>query len=311
MGYIFISYSHKDKDYVHRLQEALQNEGFEVWIDDRIDYGTRWPKVIQEKLDSCSAFIVVVSENAFESEWVQNEVTRAKRKGKPFFPLLLSGDPWLSVETTQYVDITDRSLPSKKFYVELSKVIPPTNKPGAAVFVDGYWLYYACQRLKILEKLNYKELIKSFRDHFGNEIPVYYFYALHPKRGEQQEHLNMLRNEDYIIELGSFMETQLRDGSKYIQVRGIDTLFVLRASTLPKEIETVILITGDSDFAPLIQHLQNIPKKIILITETPGSFVLRRVIKSGVIDLKKFVEDLHSKKNPFHKMATDQIVSQE
>jgi len=80
MGHIFISYSHKDKDYVHKLQEALQNEGFEVWVDDRIDYGTRWPKVIQEQLDSCSAFIVVVSESAFESEWVQNEVARAKRK---------------------------------------------------------------------------------------------------------------------------------------------------------------------------------------------------------------------------------------
>ena len=31
-------------------------------------------------------------------EWVQNEVTCAKRIGKPFFPLLLSGSPWLSIE---------------------------------------------------------------------------------------------------------------------------------------------------------------------------------------------------------------------
>jgi hypothetical protein len=46
MGHIFISYSHKDKAYVHRLAEALQNENFDVWIDDRIDYGTRWPLVI-------------------------------------------------------------------------------------------------------------------------------------------------------------------------------------------------------------------------------------------------------------------------
>ena len=46
MGHIFISYSHKDKDYIHRLQDALQAEGFEVWIDDRIDFGDEWPMVI-------------------------------------------------------------------------------------------------------------------------------------------------------------------------------------------------------------------------------------------------------------------------
>lgn len=46
MGHIFISYSHKDLSYIHKLAEALVNEGFEVWIDDRIDYGDEWPMVI-------------------------------------------------------------------------------------------------------------------------------------------------------------------------------------------------------------------------------------------------------------------------
>ena len=124
MGHIFISYSHKDKEYVHKLQDDLLRQGFNVWIDDRIDYGTRWPKVIQDHLDNCDAFIVIVSENSFESEWVQNEVTRAKRIGKPFFPLLLNGSPWLSIESTQYVDVTDGSLPPEKFYQRLSRVTP-------------------------------------------------------------------------------------------------------------------------------------------------------------------------------------------
>ena len=128
MGHIFISYSHKDKDYVHKLQKALQDEGFDVWIDDRIDYGTEWPKVIQEHLDECDAFIVVISESAYESEWVQNEVTRAKRKNKPFFPLLLQGDPWLSVEATQYVNVTGGLLPPDKFYKRLEAVTPRKGK---------------------------------------------------------------------------------------------------------------------------------------------------------------------------------------
>jgi hypothetical protein len=40
-GHIFISYSHGDGDYAHRLKAALKGRGFTVWIDDRIDYGTQ------------------------------------------------------------------------------------------------------------------------------------------------------------------------------------------------------------------------------------------------------------------------------
>src|SRR6266540_3537146 len=128
MGYIFVSYSHFDKEYVHKLQDALKSEGLDVWIDDRIDYGQQWPKVIQEQLDGCDSFIVVMSENSLVSEWVQNEVTRAKRIGKPFFPLLLSGKTWLSSESIQYVDVKDGELPPPKFYQGLKKVITPSEE---------------------------------------------------------------------------------------------------------------------------------------------------------------------------------------
>lgn len=122
MGHIFISYSHKDKDYVEKLEKKLIDEGFDVWIDHRIDYGTQWPKEIQKALDACDAFIVVVSENASESKWAQNEVARADRKKKPFFPVWLDGDLWLSIETTQAADVRNGRLPTKDFYEQLGYV---------------------------------------------------------------------------------------------------------------------------------------------------------------------------------------------
>jgi hypothetical protein len=128
MGNIFISYSHKDSKYVRKLAKDIKQKGFDVWIDERIDYGTEWPKVIQERLDECEAFIVVASESSFESKWVQNEVARAQRKGKPFFPILLSGDSWLSTETTQYVDVRGGKLPPIKFYERLSSVVTKVKK---------------------------------------------------------------------------------------------------------------------------------------------------------------------------------------
>jgi len=132
LGHIFISYSHKNKNYVHKLQEALQSKGFEVWIDDRIDYGDEWPLVIQDRLDECEAFILIATEDSYRSKWVQKEVTRAQRTNKPFFPLLLSGDPWLSIESTQYSDVTDGSLPTEKFYDRLAKVTTRAPKSTSA-----------------------------------------------------------------------------------------------------------------------------------------------------------------------------------
>lgn len=128
MGHIFISYSHKDSEYAHKLAETLQDWGFEVWVDVRLDYGSQWPQEIQKQLDDCSAFILIMSPRAFSSEWVQSELNRAKRKGKPVFPLLLDGDePWLSVESTQFIDVRGGKLPNDEFYRDLRQMMQPTS----------------------------------------------------------------------------------------------------------------------------------------------------------------------------------------
>ena len=129
MSHIFISYSHKDTEYAHGLAENLQSIGLEVWIDERLDYGSQWPQELQKQLDGCSAFILIMSPRSYTSEWVQSELQRAKRKLKPIFPLLLEGDePWLSVESTQYYDVRGKVNPDPKFYYALKKVITPDQR---------------------------------------------------------------------------------------------------------------------------------------------------------------------------------------
>jgi CheY-like chemotaxis protein len=115
-GHVFISYSHKDSDYTHKLAEEMERYNIPVWIDDRIDYGTRWPHVIQEKIDTCAAFVLIMSNNARASDWVNNELTYAMTKGKKIFPLLLTGETWLAVTSIQHVDVRNRRLPREAFY---------------------------------------------------------------------------------------------------------------------------------------------------------------------------------------------------
>jgi hypothetical protein len=102
--------------------------------------GTSWPRVIQEQLDQSSAVIVLMTPRAYQSEWLQNELSRAKRKQKAIFPLLLEGEePWLSVESTQYLDVTNGRMPPRAFYELLDGVIsrrastPSASQPPISV----------------------------------------------------------------------------------------------------------------------------------------------------------------------------------
>jgi len=122
-GHVFISYSHRDSDFTHRLAEEIERRNIPVWIDDRIDYGTRWPHVIQEKIDSCKAFILIMSDNARASDWVNHELTYAQSKRKRIYPLLLKGDTWLSVASIQYVNVRNRKLPDESFYKSLLEAL--------------------------------------------------------------------------------------------------------------------------------------------------------------------------------------------
>jgi hypothetical protein len=138
MGSLYISYSHKDRDYVQKLAAKLEDEGFEVWIDERLDYGTDWPIEIQKRLDACDALILVMTPRSLVSKWVQNELNRALRKGKPIFPLLLEGsEPWLAVESTQLIDVSGGIMPDERLFGRLAlvtrrhkKTAEPQMQPG-------------------------------------------------------------------------------------------------------------------------------------------------------------------------------------
>ncbi len=123
MAHLFISYSHQDEQYVSRLAQALEQEGFLPWVDNRIDYGTTWTGEVQRRLDECDVFLLVMTSHSFESRWVNNELSRAMRKNKPIFPLLLEGDePWLAVESIQFLDVRGEKLPDERFYQQLVTV---------------------------------------------------------------------------------------------------------------------------------------------------------------------------------------------
>jgi hypothetical protein len=120
MGDIFISYSRTDTDYAHKLVENLQSRGLHIWIDERLDDRVERLRKLKKHIDSCDAFIVIMTPHAFASKRVQRELLCARQTHKPIFPLWLEGaEPWFTSELTQFYDVRGDQLPKAQFYSAL------------------------------------------------------------------------------------------------------------------------------------------------------------------------------------------------
>ncbi|MBQ4043089.1 MAG: toll/interleukin-1 receptor domain-containing protein [Clostridia bacterium] len=81
--YIFISYSHKNSDQVHRAIEEMQKAGYRVWFDGGIEAGSEWPEYIASHLKGCTCVISFISEHFVLSPNCRRELNYALKYDKP------------------------------------------------------------------------------------------------------------------------------------------------------------------------------------------------------------------------------------
>jgi hypothetical protein len=82
MSDIFISYSKADEDSARRLTEAFQAQGYSVWWDKKIPHGKTWRQVIGQALEDAKCVVVLWSHESIDSDYVHEEATYAKKRGK-------------------------------------------------------------------------------------------------------------------------------------------------------------------------------------------------------------------------------------
>ncbi len=136
MAHIFISYSKQNLDYARALTQALLDHGFDVWIDERIDYGEIWWDVIVDALKAAGAFIVIMTPESRASRWVQREIVLADNENKPLFPILVAGENFPIFVLTQYLDCTSGALPPDDFYDRLAQRVTPRAGMGQQVVLN-------------------------------------------------------------------------------------------------------------------------------------------------------------------------------
>ncbi|MGH7454917.1 MAG: toll/interleukin-1 receptor domain-containing protein [bacterium] len=91
---VFISHAWEDKPLVRRLETELQAAGAEVWVDHSgIRGGDNLPGRISEALKWCNMLLLVWSEAASKSHWVEIEWTNAIALRKAIIPCRMSTVP--------------------------------------------------------------------------------------------------------------------------------------------------------------------------------------------------------------------------
>ena len=83
-AYAFVSYSHKDYEFVFNEIDRFNKQGLNIWYDEGIAPGNEWLAEIGRALFGASLFIVFISENSVSSKFVRKEITYAITKDIPF-----------------------------------------------------------------------------------------------------------------------------------------------------------------------------------------------------------------------------------
>ena len=90
MGQVFTSYSRRDTETVDNIVEEISEAGISVWIDrEAIKAGNTWRVQIVKAIDTCDAFVLMLSPNSAASDNVRREIDLASESGRVIFAMLL------------------------------------------------------------------------------------------------------------------------------------------------------------------------------------------------------------------------------
>src|SRR5438445_11683280 len=136
MSDVFISYARADEEQAKRVADALRTDGYAVWRDDELPAHRAYADVIEERLKSAKAVIVLWSGEAAKSQWVRAEADAARSAGTLVQANLDGTMPPMPFNQIQCADLSnwnhDASAPGwRKLAASVAALAGPARKTEA------------------------------------------------------------------------------------------------------------------------------------------------------------------------------------
>jgi adenylate cyclase len=138
MSDVFVSYARPDEPHAERVAEALRAEGYGVWRDDQLPAHRAYAEVIEERLNSARAIVVLWSAHSAKSQWVRAEAELGRSAGTLVQATVDGVIPPLPFNQIQCADLSgwpgdgDGDSAGWRKLVSSVKALAPVIKPDAA-----------------------------------------------------------------------------------------------------------------------------------------------------------------------------------
>jgi len=85
---VFIAYGEEDKEFAESIYESVEKLGLECYAFTKVHRSGNWiPETDLEEIKSSEYFVVIITSNSINSQWVNQEIGVAYALGKRFIPI--------------------------------------------------------------------------------------------------------------------------------------------------------------------------------------------------------------------------------
>lgn len=160
-------------------------------------------------------------------------------------------------------------------------------KGKVAVFIDASNIFYSQRTLGW--RIDYQKLRKYFEQEC--ELAGLYFYT--GKIGEDHKQEKFLKKMlEYGYKVTSKEVKMIKISYNIYQRKGdLDAELIIDALKNINNFDTCILISGDSDFAPLVDELKR-QKKWVIVMSTKGHIPRELIERAKYVNLKKLKQQI-------------------
>lgn len=170
---VFVSYAHEDRNLRDALVDELARWGIKVWSDEKLRTGESFNEGIAHALYQARAVVLLSSGDSMSSEYVQAEITFARKLGKRVCEVSVAGNRHPDLTDIQrvefrfregdWVDVVSELAPSLKRAIGPSEIFiaSATSDPAEREFVD--WV------ARELEEQGLEVWLEEHRIEFGDD----------------------------------------------------------------------------------------------------------------------------------------------